>query len=144
VSENIPKNVNRSPSEGKFIALPASLRGLFQKVIDGVNGALHVALIDTLVGEFHEKFNALWNTPGDRDAARALRQCDRTHRETAMKVVNEVLASQLGLLARAISDLVKNGGNGVDGGVPDDILSIIESKVVRLEEQLATFEGMVE
>ncbi len=136
--------MNRSPSEGNFIALPASLRGLFQKVIDGVNGALHAALIDTLVGEFHEKFNALWNTPGDRNAARALRQCDRTHRETAMKVVNEVLASQLGLLARATSDQIKNGGSGVDGGVPDDILSIIESKVVRLEEQLATFEGMVE
>jgi hypothetical protein len=135
---------DRPTPEAVLDALPPSLRGFFQKVLEGVNGALHAALIDTLVGEFHEKFNVMWNNPGDRDAARALRQCERTHRETAMKVAKEVLASQLGLLARAVTELVKHGGSGESGEVPDSFLSIIESKVARLEEQLAAIEGMVE
>lgn len=126
-----------------FEKLPTSLRGFFQKVIDGVRGALQVALIDTLVGEFHEKFNAMWNAPGDRDAAKALRQCDRTHRETAAKVVNEVLLSQLKLLAMAVAGTGKINGY-VDGNIPESMISILESKVARLEEQISAIEGIID
>lgn len=119
------------------------MRGFFQKVIDGVRGALQVALIDTLVGEFHEKFNAMWNAPGDRDAAKALRQCDRTHRETAAKVVNEVLLSQLKLLAMAVTGTGKINGY-VDGNIPESMISILESKVARLEEQISAIEGIID
>ncbi len=132
-----------SPLEENIGTLPASLRGFFQKVVDGVGGALQVTLMDTLVGEFHEKFTVMWNAPGDRDAAKAVRQCDRTHRETAAKVVNEVLAAQLALLAKAVVETLKTGGAG-GAGVPDGVFSIIESKVARLEEQLTAIEGLVE
>ncbi len=40
---------------------------------------------------------------GDRDAAKTVRQCDRTHRETAVQVVNAVLATQLALLAKTVA-----------------------------------------
>ncbi len=123
--------------------LPPSLRGIFQKIVDGVGSALQVTLMDTLVGEFHEKFNIMWNAPGDRDAARTLRQCDRTHRETATKVVKEVLASQLALLAKTEAEAMRKGGAG-DDNLPDGVLSIIESKVARLEEQVTAFECMME
>ncbi len=137
------KDANSSSLEETLAALPAALRGFFQKVIDGVSGALQVTLIDTLVGEFHEKFTAMWKTPGDRDAAKAVRQCDRTHRETAAKVVNEVLASQLGLLAKTVVETLKKGGTGGEG-LSEGFLSIIESKVARLEEQIIAIEGTIE
>ncbi len=136
------KNVNQSSLEEVLTILPPSLRGFFQKVVDGVSGALQVTLMDTLVGEFHEKFNAMWNNPGDRDAAKAVRQCDRTHRETAAKVVKEVLAAQLVLLAKAVVETMKKGGAGGEC-VPDDAFTIIESKVTRLEEQITALEALV-
>ncbi len=136
------KETNRLPLEEILSILPASLRGFFQKVVDGVSGALQVTLMDTLVGEFHEKFNTMWNTPGNRDAAKAVRQCDRTHRETAAKVVNEVLASQLELLAKAVVETMKKGGAGGES-VPDGAFTMIESKVTRLEEQITVLEVLV-
>ncbi len=129
--------------EEVLATLPATLRGFFQKVIDGVGGALKATLLETLVGEFHEKFNVMWNAPGDRDAAKAVRQCDRTHRETAVQVVNEVLASQLVLLAKAVMETMKKDGAG-SNSLPDGVLSVIESKVARLEEQITAIEGMGE
>ncbi len=99
--------------------------------------------MDTLVGEFHEKFNVMWNAPGDRDAARALRQCDRTHREMAVQVVNEVLITQLTLLARTIAETAHRGGTGSEG-VPESLMTSLESKIARLEEQITSFEQLVE
>ncbi len=122
---------------------PPSLRGIFQKIADGVGSVLQVTLMDTLVGEFHEKFSIMWNAPGDRDAARILRQCDRTHRETATKVVREVLASQLNLLAKIVSEALQKG-DASDETIPEGALSIMESKVARLEEQLAEIEHIIE
>ncbi len=132
-----------TPLDEILTTLPTSLRGFFQKVVDGVKGALQVTLIDTLVGEFHEKFTAMWNNPGDRDTAKAVRQCDRTHRETATKVVNEVLAVQLALLANAVLETIKKGGTGSEN-LSDGVLFIFESKVARLEEQITAIEQLMD
>ncbi len=137
------KDVNHSSLEEVLAILPPSLRGFFQKVIDSVNRALQVTLIDTLVGEFHEKFTAMWNAPGDRDAAKAVRQCDRTHRETATKVVNEVLTSQLNLLVMAIVEALRKGGMNEES-VPEGVYAILESKISRLEEQVGEMEHVVD
>ncbi len=128
--------------EAALVALPPSLRGFFQKVIAGVNGALHATLLDTLVGEFHEKFNAMWNTPGDRDAARALRQCDRTHRETALKVAKEVLSSQLVILAKGITNTLKEIGPGNESG-QEDLMALVESQIIRLEQGMTEIEANI-
>ncbi len=136
-------NINRCPLDESLGTLPISLRGFFQKVIDGVRGVLQVTLMDTLVGEFHDKFNAMWNAPGDRDAAKAVRQCDRAHRETAAKVINEVMVSQLLLLAKAVGEILKTGSIGRES-IPDSVLSVLESQVACLEGQMTAIEGLIE
>ncbi len=60
-----------------------------------------------------------------------------------MFFINEVLASQLILLARAVVEIVRKNGAGSDG-VPDGGFSVIESKVARLEDQLTEIEQMIE
>ncbi len=108
-----------------------------------MGSALQVTLMDTLTGEFHEKFNIMWNAPGDRDAARALRQCDRTHRENALMVVNEVLVAQLTLLAKTMGEMLTRSGTGGED-LPNGVLAIIESKVARIEEQITAIEQIGE
>jgi len=131
-----------SPLNETLTAFPAPVAGLFRKLVDAVTSTLQSTLIDTLTGEFHEKFNAMWNAPGDRDAARALRQCDRTHRETALKVTREVLLSQFALVAKALAGSL---GKEVKSNneIPDSVFSMIESKVSRLEQMISTIEDMV-
>ncbi len=120
-------------------------RTLYEVIGDppSLEGALQVTLIDTLVDEFHEKITAMWNNPGDRDTAKAVRQCDRTHRETATNVVNEVLAVQLALLANAVLETIKKGGTG-SKNLSDGVLFIFESKVARLEEQITAIEQLMD
>ena len=123
--------------------LPPPFRTLFLKVVDAVKGALHATLVDTLVGEFHEKFITMWHHPGDRAAARALRQCERMHRESAIKILQEVLVAELTLLAKAMVDAFKTNGSTQDL-LPDSMLEILESKITALEEKVSSIESLKE
>jgi hypothetical protein len=123
-------------------AFPTPVAGFFRKLVDAVTSTLQSTLIDTLTGEFHEKFNAMWNAPGDRDAARALRQCDRTHRETAVKVTREVLFSQFALIGKAMAGSLQTEVKS-NNEIPDSALSMIDSKVSRLEQAISAIEDMV-
>ena len=118
-----------------MVPIPTKVHGLAGRVKAAIEQVLRAELLAPLEGDFHEKFLAMWNAPGNREAAAALRACVRSLCEQAAQHVLATLDTQLGVLLSATA--VPPSGTSV----PADFLRSVGEQVLAIEGELDRLEG---